>query len=73
MTDLENEVTQYESSNEGSGNERGSDLDESHSPLHPPCTKRQRASGTENPDYISEQPVCDHWKLNILIYIIEVL
>jgi hypothetical protein len=73
MANLENEATQYESPNEGSGNAGGSDLYESASPLHPPCGKRQRASGTEDPDYVPEQPVYDHWKLNDLIYTIEVL
>jgi hypothetical protein len=73
MTDLENEATQYESLNEGSGNAGGSDLYQSPSLLHPPCGKGQRASGTEDPDYILKQPVDDHWKLNVLIYTIEVL
>jgi hypothetical protein len=73
MTDLENEATQYESPNEGSENAGGSYLYESPSPLHPPCGKRERASGTEDPDYVLEQPVYDNWKLNILIYTIEVL
>jgi hypothetical protein len=73
MVVLENEATQYESPNEGSGNAGGSDLYESPSPLHPPCDKRQQASGTEDPDYVLEQPVYDNWKLNILIYTIEVL
>jgi hypothetical protein len=41
--------------------------------LYPPCDKRQRASSTEDPDYIPEQPPYDHWKLNVLIYTIEVL
>jgi hypothetical protein len=58
--DLENEGTQYESPNEGSRNAGGLDLYKSPSPLHPPCGKRQRASGTEDPDYISEQPVYDN-------------
>jgi hypothetical protein len=71
--DLENEVTQYESPNEGSGNPGGSDLYESPSPLHASCAKRQWASGTEDPNYILEQPVYDHWKLNVLIYTIQVL
>jgi hypothetical protein len=43
MVDLENEVTQYESPNKGSGNVGGSDLYNSPSPLHPPCAKRQQA------------------------------
>jgi hypothetical protein len=73
MPDLENEVTQYASPNEGSRNEGGSDEYESPSPLHPPCGKRQRAPGTEDPNYILEQPVYDHWKQNVLIYTIEVL
>jgi hypothetical protein len=73
MVVLENEATQYESPNEGSGNAGGSDLYESPSPLHPPCGKRQQASGTEDPDYVLEQLVYDNWKLNILIYTIEVL
>jgi hypothetical protein len=73
MVVLENEATQYESPNEGSGNAGGSDLYESPSPLHPPCGKRQQASGTEDPDYVLEQSVYDNWKLNILIYTIEVL
>jgi hypothetical protein len=73
MTDLENEATQYESLNEGSGNAGGSNLYQSPSLLHPPCGKRQRASGTEDLDYILKQPVDDHWKLNVLIYTIEVL
>jgi hypothetical protein len=60
MADLENEATQYESPNEGSGNVEGSDLYESPSPLHPPCDKRQRVSGTEDPDYILEQLVYDN-------------
>jgi hypothetical protein len=41
MMDLENEVTQYESPNEGSENVGGSDLSKSPSPLHPLCGKRQ--------------------------------
>jgi hypothetical protein len=73
MVDLENEATQYESPNEGSGNAGGSDMYESPSPLHPPCSKRQQASDTEDPDYILKQLVYDNWKLNILIYTIEVL
>jgi hypothetical protein len=73
MADLEIEATQYESPNEVSGNARGSNLYESPSPFHPPCGKRQRASGIEDPDYVLEQPVYDHWKLNILIYTIEVI
>jgi hypothetical protein len=40
MVELENEVTQYESPNEGSRNVGGSDLYESASPLHPLCAKR---------------------------------
>jgi hypothetical protein len=60
MVKLENEATQYKSPNEGSGNVGGLDSYESHSPLHPPCAKRQRASGTEDPDYILEQPIYDH-------------
>jgi hypothetical protein len=40
MADLENEVAQYEPPNERSRNAGGSDLYESPSPLHPPCTKR---------------------------------
>jgi hypothetical protein len=73
MVDLEIEVTQYESPNEGSGNAGGSELYESPSPLCSLCGKRQRASGTEDLDYILELPVYDHWKLNVLIYTIEVL
>jgi hypothetical protein len=73
MVDLENEATQYESPNERSGNAEGSDLYESSSPLHPPYTKRQRALGTEDLDYVMEQLIYDHWKLNVLIYTIEVL
>jgi hypothetical protein len=73
ITDLENEATQYESPNEGSGNVGGSDLYESTSPLHPLCGKMQRASGTEDLDNVLEQPLYDHWKLNVLIYTIEVL
>jgi hypothetical protein len=73
MADLENEATQYEFPNEGRGNVGGLDLYESPSPLHPPCSKRQRASGTEDPDDVSGQPVYDNWKLNVLIYTIEVL
>jgi hypothetical protein len=60
MSELENEATQYESSNEGSGNARGSDLYKSPSPLHPLCAKRQRASDTDDLDYVLEQPVYDH-------------
>jgi hypothetical protein len=73
MADLENEATQYESLDEGSRNAGGSDLYKSPSPPHPLCGQRQRASGTEDPDYVLEQPVYDNWKLNVLIYIIEVL
>jgi hypothetical protein len=65
MVDLENEATQYESPNERSGNAGGSGLYESPSPLHPPCTKRQRALSTKDPDYVLEQPIYDHWKLNV--------
>jgi hypothetical protein len=50
MSDLENEVTQYKY--------------ESPSPLHPSCSKRQRASGTEDQNYIPEQSVYDNCKLN---------
>jgi hypothetical protein len=71
MADLENEMTQYESPNERSGNAGGLDLYESPS-HHPPCGKRQRASGIDR-DYVLKQPVYDHWKLNVLIYIIGVL
>jgi hypothetical protein len=60
MADLENEATQYDSPNEGSGNAGGSDLYESPSPIHPLCGKRQRTSGTEDPDYVLEQLVYDH-------------
>jgi hypothetical protein len=73
MADLESEATQYESPNEENGNARGSDLYESPSPLPPLCGKRQRASGTKDPYYVSEQPVYNNWKLNVLIYTIEVL
>jgi hypothetical protein len=41
MSDLENEVTQYESPNKGSGNVGGSDEYKFPSPLHPPCGKQQ--------------------------------
>jgi hypothetical protein len=60
MTDLENEATQYESPNKGSEKAGGLDLYESPSPIHPPCGKRQRASGTEDTDYVSKQPIYDH-------------
>jgi hypothetical protein len=60
MADLENEVAQYEPPNEGSRNAGGLALYESPSPLHPPCGKRQRASGTEDLDYVLKQPVYDH-------------
>jgi hypothetical protein len=73
MVELGNEANKYESPNEGSGNAGGSDSYESPSPLHPSCAKRQRASGTEDPDYILEQPIYNHLKLNILICTIEVL
>jgi hypothetical protein len=73
MLDLENEVIQYESPNEGSRNAGGSDEYESPSPLHPSCGKKQQASGTDDQDYIPEQPVYDYWKLNVLIYTFEVL
>jgi hypothetical protein len=73
MVHLENEATQYESPNERSGNAGGSDLYESPSPLHPPCSKRQRASGIEDLDYVLKQLVYDNWNLNILIYTIELL
>jgi hypothetical protein len=72
MSDLENEVTQYESPIVGSGNAGGSDEYESPSHLHPPCGKTQQASGTEDQDYVSKQPVNDLWKLNVIIYTIEV-
>jgi hypothetical protein len=72
MVELENQATQYESPNEGSRNAGGSDSYESPSPLHPLCTKQQRALGTEDLDYILEHLIYDHWKLNILIYTIEV-
>jgi hypothetical protein len=54
-------------------NAGGSNLYEYPSPFNPLCGKRQIASGTEDLDYIPEQPVYDHWKLNVLIYTIEVL
>jgi hypothetical protein len=54
-------------------NAGGSNLYEYPSPFNPLCGKRQRASGTEDLDYIPEQPVYNHWKLNVLIYTIEVL
>jgi hypothetical protein len=73
MADLENEAIQYESPNEGRGNARGSNLYESPSHLHPLCVRRQRASGTEDPNYVPEQSVYHHWKLNVLIYTIEVM
>jgi hypothetical protein len=73
MADLENEAAQYEPPNEGSRNVGGLALYESPSPLHPPCGKRQPASSIEDRDYIPEQLVYDHWKLNVLICTIEVL
>jgi hypothetical protein len=60
MAGPENEMTQYESPNEGRGNEGSSDLYESPSPLQPPCTKRQQASDIKDPHYVPEQPVQDH-------------
>jgi hypothetical protein len=72
MVELENKVTQYESPNEGSRNAGGLDSYKSPSPFHHSCAKRQRASGIDDLDYILEQPVYDHWKLNVLIYTIEV-
>jgi hypothetical protein len=73
MANPENEVNQYESPNEGSGNAGSLDSYKSPSRLQPSCVKRQRASGTEDPDYAPEQLVYDHLKLNLLIYTIEVL
>jgi hypothetical protein len=73
MVEPENEATQYDSPNEESRNAEGSDSYESPSPLYPPCTKRQRALDTKDPDYVLEQPIYDHWKLNVIIYTIEVL
>jgi hypothetical protein len=73
MADFENEATQFESPNEGSGNAGGLDLYKSPSPLCPPCGKRQQASATKDPNYVLEQPIYNNWKLNILIYTIEVL
>jgi hypothetical protein len=73
MADLENEATQYESPNKEIGIAGGSYLYKSPSPLHPLCGKRQCASGTEDPNYVPEQSVYNHWKLNVLIYRIEVL
>jgi hypothetical protein len=60
MVEHENEVVQYESPNEGSRNAASSDLYESPSPLHPSCTKRKWASGTEDLDYIPKKPLYDH-------------
>jgi hypothetical protein len=60
MVDLENEANQYVSPNEGSGNAGSSNSYECPSPLQPLCTKGQQASGTDDPDYILEQPVYDH-------------
>jgi hypothetical protein len=57
MAEPENQATQYESPNEGSGNEGSLDSYESPLPLQPPCAKRQRASGPDDLDYISEQPI----------------
>jgi hypothetical protein len=54
MAEPKNQTTQYESPNEGSKNEGTSELYESPSPLQPLCAKRQRASGTEDPDYGSK-------------------
>jgi hypothetical protein len=73
MAEPENEATQYESPNEGSGNAGSSDSYGSPSPPQPLCTKRQWASGTEDLNCILEQPVYNHYKLNILIYTIEVM
>jgi hypothetical protein len=50
-------MAQYKSSNEGSGNEGSPDSYESPSPPEPPCAKRQRSSGPQDPDYIQEQAV----------------
>jgi hypothetical protein len=70
MSDLENEATQYESPNEESENARGSDEYKSPSPLHPPCGKRQRVSGTEDHDYVPEQLVYNHWKLRGMCHLL---
>jgi hypothetical protein len=60
MMELENEATQHEPPNEGSGNAGSSDSYESFSPPQPPCVKRQRASDIEDLNYVPEQPVYDH-------------
>jgi hypothetical protein len=60
MKEPENEATQYESPNEGSGTAGSSDSYESPSPPQLPCAKRKRPSGTEDPDYILEQLVYNH-------------
>jgi hypothetical protein len=55
-------MAQYESSNEGRGNEGSSPSYETPSPPYPLCGKRQQKAVTEDndPDYILEQPVYDH-------------
>jgi hypothetical protein len=60
MVKLGSPVTRYEASNEGRGNEGSSDSYKSPSPAEPPCTKRQRSSGQQDPNYVPEQVVYDH-------------
>ena len=70
-------MTRYESSNGGSGNEGrnfdSSDSCHSPSPLDPLCAKRQRASDTDDLNYIPKEAVYDHYKLHVLIYTIVLL
>jgi hypothetical protein len=59
MAEHDNEAIQYESLNKGSGNARSSDSYESPSPAQPLCAKRQRVSGTEDPNYVPKQLAYD--------------
>jgi hypothetical protein len=73
MAGLENEATQYESPNERSGNAGGSDLYESPSSLNPLCDIGNEHLAPRTQITFRNNRVYDHWKLNILIYTIEVL
>jgi hypothetical protein len=72
MAEIVIPMAQYESSNEGSGNEGSSDSYHSPSPPDPLCAKRQRASSTDDLDYIPEEAIYDYYKLHVIIYTIVV-
>jgi hypothetical protein len=53
-------MARYESSKQGSENERSLDSYESPFPPEPLCAKRQRSSSPQESDYIQKQVVYNH-------------